>query len=347
LNIGEKWGFIPPNNILKEFEESPDFLKKVIQSFEEKAKDVPLEELIGQLQSTYQYTKHQKDIPGLKNLYNGLVKSLNEDIRKTTNKEFLSKWENANQYFKQNEIDRLRSNLATSIMNGEIPEEAFIYMGAVPEMRKLQQIIGNSENGRQIFNELKRAKLEQVVANKIIDASGTILYGQLSNLFLRNPEQQALLKELLGDSYEGMRELAKISQEFVKSGKNFGNPSKTTLSAMDIQGFKDIIKIGLNAIGGAAVGISAHGLLPGIIEGPAAIYFASKLVSNKNYINSALKYAKASEAQKITLAHRLGKIAKHIFYEEPMQYRQSFIALHKENALKEVTPDEKNNSNHK
>ena len=303
-----------------------------------------MEKLIGQLQSTYQHTKYQSDIPGLKNLYNGLVSSMNNDIRRSTNKEFISKWENANQYFKQNQVDRMRSSLAKSIMDGEIPKEAFDYMGGVPEIKKLQKIIGDSPNGKVIFNELKRSKLDQIVSDKIIDASGSILYGQLSNMFLRNPEKQALLKELLGESYDGMKELAKISREFVKSGKDFGNPSKTTLSSRDVEGFKDILKIGLNAVGAVGAGMASGGLI-GAIEGPLAINYISKLVSNKNYINTALKYASADQKQKITLSKRLGKLAHHILIDEPSKYPQSVIPLYKDNALESVKNDKKNHKN--
>lgn len=340
-DIGEKWGFIPPKNSLKEFEDSPDFLRKVIEAFQSTSPEVSVRDMISQLRTTYQYTKHQKEIPGVANLYNGLVGALQKDIESTANKEFLAEWRTANQYYKQEKVDRIKTSMAKSIMEGEVPKEAFSYMDAVPEIRQLQKIIGGSANGREILGELKRAKLDQVLSSKIIDASGTILYGQLSNMFLRNPEKQALLKELLGESYDGMKELSKIAQEFVKSGKEFGNPSKTMLSSRDDQGIKDMFKIGLNLIGSIGAGALSHGMV-GMAEGPLAIRSLSKLVSNKKYIDAALKYSKANnQKEKATLANRLSRIAQHILVDEPMKYPQSFMSLHKDNS-RDVIDNEKN-----
>ncbi|MGN6560770.1 MAG: hypothetical protein ACTHJ2_09625 [Candidatus Nitrosocosmicus sp.] len=324
--IGERWGFIPPKNSLSQFEDSPDFLKKVADYYIKNVKEVPVKKMISQLQSTYQHTKYNKDIEGLPNIFNGLVGALQRDIDKTANKEFLKKWRSANKYMKQEKVDRIKADISRSIMNGEVPKEAFTYMSAAPEVRKLKQILGNSENGQTIFNELRRAKVDQIVSDKIIDASGSILYSKLSNLFLKNPEQQALLKELLGDSYDGMRELSKISQQFVRSGKEFGNPSKTTLSARDVEGIKDIFKIGLNTVASVGAGVAKHGIL-GAIEGPVAIHLVSMLVSNKKYIDMALKYSKSKEPKtKLTLSNRLGRIAKDILVDTPTNYPQSVIS---------------------
>lgn len=344
-DIGEKWGFIPPKNSLKEFEDSPDFLRKVIESFQGTSPEVSVRDMISQLRTTYQYTKHQKEIPGVANLYNGLVGALQKDIESTANKEFLAEWRTANQYFKQEKVDRIKTDMAKSLMEGAVPKEAFKLMGAAPEIRQLKKILGDSPKAHQIFNELKRAKLEQVLSNKIIDASGSILYGQFSNMFLRNPEGQAVLKELLGDSYVGVRELAKIAQEFVKSGKEFGNPSRTSFSIKDLNSIENIIKMIPENLGSVGGGLAAKSFIGGTgLEVPTATYFLSRLLSNKKYVDSALKYSKVhSQKEKTTIVNRMSRIAKHTFIDQPMKYPQSTISLHKENALDKVLPDEKNN----
>lgn len=343
LNVGEKFGFLPKKNTLREFKDSPDFLKKIVDSYSSKPNPVPVEDLLSQLQTTYQYTKHQSDIPGLKNLYNGLVSAIQKDINTTTNTEFLAAWKDANKYFKNNEVERLRSNLATSIMKGEIPKEAFKYMGAVPEIKKLKQVLGDSKAGKEIMGSLKRAKLEQVLVSNILDSAGTISYSKLSNMFNTNPEKQALLKELLGDQYKGVKKLATIAQQFVKSGKEFGNPSGTTLAARDIAGLKDMFKVIGNTVLTLAGSVAAHGVTVGASLEPAAIYGFSHLASKKEFVNTAIKYAEAAASKspktKEILSKRLSRIVGNfvkLHKEEFKKHPQSAWALHKDNATETI-----------
>ena len=315
LNIGEAFGFLPNKNTLRQYENNPDFLKRVvdetIQSFKKNPNAVPVERLVSQLRATNAkiYDKSTKEIDGLDKLLTGVSKSLRDSIKLTTNKEFSNRFNYADKFFQQEIVDRIRTDMAKSLMNGEIPKEAFSKMSGVPEIRQLEKIIGDSKNGKEIFSSLKRAKLEQILADKIIDSSGTISYANFSNMFLKKSENQALLKELLGDQYQSLRELAKISQEFVKSGRLFGNPSGTSFATRDVEG---AVKV-LNAVGSILVGGATQGVL-GTVEVPLAINMLSRVVSNKKYVDTALKYAesvknKNPKSQKVLL-ERLDKIGK-------------------------------------
>jgi hypothetical protein len=337
LNIGEKWGIIPPQNAIREFENSPDFLKKVIQSFENAGKKVPIDELIGQLQSTYQHTKYQRDIPGLGELYNGLIGALHKDIRKSSNKEFVRKWRSANAYFKENEVERIRTNIAQSLMKGEVPKQAFTYMQSAPEIRKLKQIMGESEAAHEIMTSLKRAKLEDVLMKNIMDASGTISYANFSNLFNKAPEKQALLKELLGEQYTGMKKLAQVSQQFVTAGKDFGNPSRTTLSARDTKGIVDLIKVLGNTAATLGGSTYLHGMTLTAGLEPLGINALSRIASNKKIVNTAIKYAEAAKKTKPQDAEILGnRLAKMVGkflqsqWDEIKNYPQSALVVSQE-----------------
>jgi hypothetical protein len=127
-------------------------------------------------------------------------------------------------------------------MTGEVPKEAISYMGSIGQIRKLGQILGDSKNGKEVFSSLKRAKAQDIVLDHLIDNVGTISYAKFATLFNKSSKNQALLKEVLGDSYESLKKLSGVSQEFVRSGKLFGNPSKTTLAAQDIKHVSSLIK---------------------------------------------------------------------------------------------------------
>jgi hypothetical protein len=218
-------------------------------------------------------------------------------------------------------------------MTGEVPKEAISYMGSIGQIRKLGQILGDSKNGKEVFSSLKRAKAQDIVLDHLIDNVGTISYAKFATLFNKSSKNQALLKEVLGDSYESLKKLSGVSQEFVRSGKLFGNPSKTTLAAQDIKHVSSLIKTFLvNASGvGATIGGAATGGIAGAVTGalePAAIYFLSKNLANKGFINNAVKYAEAK---------RLGKKGEKVFADR--------ISKFIENQVKEI-PDYPNVLNH-
>jgi hypothetical protein len=211
-------------------------------------------------------------------------------------------------------------------MTGEVPKEAISYMGSVGQIRKLGQILGDSKNGKEIMASLKRAKAQDIVLDNLIDNVGTISYAKFATLFNKKQKNQALLKEVLGESYEPLKKLSGVSQEFVRSGKLFGNPSKTTLAGEDIKNVVAVIKpflmnaSGVGSVVGGAVAGGAAGAGLGALQ-PAAIYFLSKNLANKGFINNAVKYAEAK---------RLGTKGEKVFADR--------ISRFIENQVKEI-PD--------
>jgi hypothetical protein len=209
--------------------------------------------------------------------------------------------------------------------------------------------MGKSDAANEVITSLKRAKLEQEFSSNIIDSSGTISYANFSNMFNKMPEKQALLKELLGDQYEGMKKLAGVSQEFVKSGKLFGNPSKTTLSARDLSGIKDVLSVLGNTAATLGIGTALHGVSSTALAEPLAVWALSHVASDRKIINAAIKYAQASQKnnfkEKEVLGNRLfnmtSKFLKHQ-WEDVQKYPQAshvFSKKFREDMQREKTMD--------
>lgn len=302
--IGKEWGFLPD---LSKFEDSPELIKRIKESWGKNIKDVPASEIDNQLKALKNDLRYEREIPGVKNLLNGFVSSLEKDLGNISNKEFLEARAGANKYFKENEAERIRTTIAESLLNGDVPKQAFTYMQSAPEIRQLKKVMGNSEAANEIITSLKRAKLEQVLVSTIMDSSGTITYSKLSNLFNKAPEKQALLKELLEDQYAGMKRLADISQGFVTAGKEFGNASRTTLAARDINGLKDLISVLGNTAATFAGSAALHGVTPAAMIEPIGINILSRIIADKKTLNTAIKYAEAAQKSRTVDKDILGK----------------------------------------
>lgn len=333
--IGKDWGWLPD---LSKYEDSPELIKKINEAWG-KGSNIPeisAKMIDTELKALKQNMRDKDVIHGVETLLNKFIDALEKDISSVGNKEFIEARKTANTFFRKEIGERMRTDIATSLLKGEIPKDAFIYMSSAPKVRQLQKIMGKSKAAHEVITSLKRAKLEQEFASNIIDSSGTISYANFSNMFNKRPEKQALLKELLGDQYEGMKKLADVSQEFVKSGKLFGNPSKTTLSARDLGGIKDVLSVLGNTAATLGVGTALHGVSPAALIEPGAIWALSRVASDRKIINAAIKYAKASQKnnpkEKEVLGNRLSKMASKFLkhqWDDVQKYPQSSYVFSK------------------
>lgn len=338
--IGKKWGWLPD---LSKYEDSPELINKIKEAWGkgDAIKDISAKDIDIQIKALKRDLNHEKNIDGVKELLNGFIGALETDIGTVANKEFIESRGVANKYFKENVAERMRTDIANSLLTGEVPKQAFTYMQSAPNIRQLKKIMGDSPAANEVITSLKRAKLEQVLVSNIMDSSGTITYSKLSNMFNKAPEKQALLKELLGEQYADMKKLANISQEFVTAGKDFGNPSRTALAARDINGVKDLFSLlgttfGSTAgiIGGAA---AVHGVAPMAAIEPIGIWGLSKIASDKKILNTAIKYAEAAQKSKLrdkeVLGNRLTRMVGN-FLKDQMKdiekYPQASLVLSKD-----------------
>lgn len=309
--IGKDWGWLPD---LSKYEDSPELIKKINETWGkgDKIKEISAKKIDTELKALKQNMRDKDVIHGVETLLNKFIDALETDMSSVANKEFIDARKTANTFFRQEIGERMRTDIATSLLKGEVPKDAFAYMGSAPKIRQLEHIMGKSENAKEVMSSLKRAKLEEVLVSNIMDASGTITYGRLSNLFNKSPEKQALLKQLLGEQYAGMKKLANISQEFSASGKEFGNPSKTTLSFRDWNGFVDVAKVIGNTALTVAGSAAYHGMSPTALLEPAAIRAMSYVASDKKIVDTAIKYAESSmknkSKDKEILAKRLANL---------------------------------------
>ena len=184
-------------------------------------KEVPLKKMVAQKSSFMDIFGHGK-FEDSRNLGGILIKGMDESISSTKNKKFLGKYRIANDYYKNEEIGRIRSDVGKALLKGTLPKQAYDYMDSPARINEMSRILGPSPAAQQIVQGLKRAKLEEVIKDKVFTADGNLSYANLANLFSKNEGNQELFQSLLGKkSYDKLEELADVSRAHVKSGKDW------------------------------------------------------------------------------------------------------------------------------
>lgn len=355
IGLAEKWNLLPESALkdikingveVSNLTETPELMNALIDALGKKAADIPLDKVIAQRAAFLKDINYEKDIPGIKNLMNHLIGGLDKAIESSINKEFTTHWRAANDYFKNNVANRIRTDMASSLMNGQLPKEAFDYMSSPQHIKELERILGNSDKAKEVMNALKRAKLQQVVVDTVLDASGSIKYGALSNLFNGKSVSQELFRELLGEEgYKGMKRLANIARAYSKSGKEFGNPSKTSFSLRDLTSIEQVgtqaAQMLFSLASPVGIGYLSAGTT-GALAAPAVIKGISRIFANPKIINTATEYGLAmqkSEFKKArTLAARIGKLI-----EAHGKYPQASWELYRDNFVNEEETKKENN----
>lgn len=118
-------------------------------------------------------------------------------------------------------------------------------MDSVEGIRKLRRVLNLTEEGKQLFNELSRYKLADILdKNMKNEINGKIKLGTFSNL-LKSKENKAIVKELIGnENFIKLRNLQDISGKLAESANRFLNTSKSGTTLVD-----------MGLIGAAATGI--------------------------------------------------------------------------------------------
>lgn len=247
---------------------------------------------------------HEADIRGKEALLYKLSNALEKDMASSPNKEYGERLWQARKFFKENIANRFRTDMARSVMTGEVPQDAFNLMSNPQNIQMLQRISGESQKGKEIFDSLKKAKVRQMLTQAVEGdlQTGKLKSGPFSKIFSKQEKNQEMLQGLLGKKeYNNLSEIADIAQEFSSSGKELLNTSGTALTQAD-----------LNRVQKATLG--TFGLVFGaykvadVAGGAAAIaapYYLSKLMANKEFVRLSNHYAKARAQGKEKYAHSI------------------------------------------
>lgn len=292
---------------------TPEIYAQIEKKLKTNPRTIPLEKLVKQRSALLNDIDYGDKAQGIRGFIKPIIAAIDKDIMAASNKEFSTKWRAANKYYKNEWADRIKTDIARSVLEGQTPKDAIKYMGSPQEIKELSHILGNIPNKQEVMSGLKKAKFQQLVVDQVTNSDGTLSYANLANTFTKKSSMNPLLRELSGQANEGMQRLAKISQAFVKSGKELVNPSGTALVQSDFN------KIGMimNSILSVGAGSAA---LAGYVKTAGATlatpYVLSKIVANPRYVDAAVQYALARQQHSFKKAMQYQRRMENIFEKE-------------------------------
>jgi len=172
---------------------------------------------------------------GQKQLLKSLVHDLDKEILNYGKKdtEFLKSYHKANKDFATHAKDFRNDNI-NRILTSRDPMVLMNKMNTIQGIRDIDKALKYTPEGRQLFNDLKRFKFDDMIGRKMTDnVSEQLKTGTFSNL-LKNPKDKQLVKEMLGEkAFSKLVKLQKVTGKIAEAGQKFLNASKSGTTLID------------------------------------------------------------------------------------------------------------------
>ena len=237
---------------------------------------------------------------GSKQLLKSVVKDLDDAILQygDYNKKFTKDYISANKKFAEH-AKTFRNRQVGNILKSQDPSSLFNKMNSVQGIRDIGKALSKSPEGKALFGDLKRAKLEDVIGKKMIDnVSQQMKLGTFSNL-LEKGKNREIIKELLSPSaFKRLEKLQKASGKISESIQKFFNSSKSASTAADVVLALNLLK---------DVGLLLGGNPWPLVKGAGAILGIrglSKLLTDEAFIVNLEEAILASETNNIPKLHQ-------------------------------------------
>jgi len=163
-------------------------------------------------------------------------------------------------------------------------------MDTIEGIRKLKQVLNTTPEGRELFKELARYKIAQLIDKKMSDSvSEQVTLGTFSKL-LDTQKTKDIVRELLGEAqFKKLQLLQKNSGKLAESASKFFNASKSGTSLVDVGAIAAIVQ-GIAGIftGNPFLFMSAASALGGsygaakLLADPVFLKELEKAVTTKN-----------------------------------------------------------------
>lgn len=185
-----------------------------------------LKQLRSSVLSLGQYGEAHGERGSLKLLTKGIEDVFENIGKKEGFEDILQIKREAEALHKLHEIGRVRTSLWKALTKEQAPTEALNYMTSASKIDEMAKIIGDSTEGRQIFADLKRTKLNQILDSKVLDNATGFSFDKLSTIFGEGKKERDLIKKLAGEeAYNVLDKLAKVADRVKSSNKDFLNSS--------------------------------------------------------------------------------------------------------------------------
>lgn len=212
---------------------------------------------------------------GSKKLLRSLPGELEKDIEAygKRNAEFLDAERIARAEFKEY-AETFRNREIKNALRNETPEDLLNLGSKQSNIRKVEKALDflGKEQGNAKFNQFRRAKVEDLIKDKIISPKDSQVSFRKASNMLNDTNKAAILKELAGpEGFKRLQNLQKIADGIVQGAEKFANPSRSGAKVADIAAY-------VYAVKSAAQSVSTGNPLP-LVKAGFTVY-APKLMAD-------------------------------------------------------------------
>ena len=173
---------------------------------------------------------------GAKQLLKQVVKEIENSITRDANKnpEFAKQWTEANKLFGEH-AKLFRGKTLKPIFNIGDPAQAINKMNTVNGVKQIREALKRLPNGQEVFNELARYKLADIIDKNLVDSTTHQLkFGTFSKL-LQKGQNREVVKELLGrEAFGKLEKLQNAAGRIAETGQKFFNSSRSGVYVKDM-----------------------------------------------------------------------------------------------------------------
>ena len=258
---------------------------------------------------------------GAKQKLKGIVSDIDETLKeygKTQDVKFLKKYSEANARFAKHAADFRNKNI-DRILRAENPEILMSRLNNVGGIRDLKKALSYTPEGKQVFNNLARKKLDLIFDGAFKDGmKDQIQFGRFAST-LNKGKNRELIKEILSpEAYKRLLRLEKHVGELHNTAQKFFNASQSATAGADMTMIA-------TAVLGTAAAITGN---PWAISGLLAIVGGrglSSLIANPEFLKMAEEAIKIAKTNNVGImedfAKRMTPIVKQSVYASGLQQR--------------------------
>lgn len=240
---------------------------------------------------------------GTKQLLKGVVGELDRAIisHGKENPLFARKYIQANQKFSKH-AKTFRNKDVAKLMETHDPAQLMSRMNSIQGMRDLKNILTKTPEGTQIFDNLKRMKLDQVIGDNLVDSTTQqVKLGTFSKLLEKGKNREVIKEMLSPEQFKRLDRLQRNSGKLADTAQKFLNTSKTGSTIEDVGVVVKVFSDLANLLAGNPwpLAKTAGGLV--------GARYLTKLIADPTFLKLVEETILAAENDNIPLMLRLGK----------------------------------------
>jgi hypothetical protein len=240
---------------------------------------------------------------GSKQLLKDVVAELDRTIisHGKENPAFARKYIQANKTFSEH-AKTFRNKNVSNLLKTHDPSQMMNKFNNIQGIKDIHKILDKTPEGKEIFKELSRLKLDQVIGNNLVDSTTQQLkLGSFSKL-LEKGKNRDIIKQILPEtSFKRLENLQKSSGKLAESAQKFLNASKSGITLEDA----GIVAKVLTDIGNVLIGnpwpiVRTGGTIAGA-------RYLTRLMGDPNFLKLVEEAIIASETNNIPLMQKISK----------------------------------------